>query len=937
MNEETVKNSIIMPYFKSLGFDVASIEYETTFSIKLGKHTYSINGNKEKAVGRLDILFKRNGENLFVVETKSQDHHIDEADRTQAISYARLLDKIAPFAVVTNGIETEIYDVISNKRLSNDNLKDSNYVNNSYKVALSPELRYQALKNFIGLNVDNLNAFCKKQIAANMQGIIANEQDKEGKFIPEIFLQREGIKTVFDSFLMSDRKIFSIVAESGFGKTNAICDLAIQYSQTNPTLFFNGSQIARDLLEEIAYEFNWDFGGGQSGIDVIKRMAETLIQFDKDLIIFIDAIDEFPNKDSKVSLNSFIKHCPARIKLCVSCKETVWPEFLTLSGIRSSISDTLFVKQEKANFSFTLKPFLDGELDGAIEKYRKFFELPKIEGSTKALCSNPLMLRALSEVYSAKSIIPNNLITATVTNTFLDKKFEKRTNPEEDRNFLSSLGRLLFEGNKEMVFEDEIPGQLNVPNFLVEYNLLRRTKDDLGRCLIGFQYDHIRDFVMCFYSFKLDKLSDKSLDELVKNNIHAAIPRSVFTYYERIAENNSRDIIRKEFSQYHSERAEEFIEAYQHILDSEFPVIRELFEPYSKNTGLLVFYSMNYLHPQYSFREVKAGEPKVVWLENEDWHDKELETEITKTCLKYKIRSRVSASHDFTVKEPSEYARERIILQLKHLIENRVLYEDKNDNLMIEYILQETRKNASGWGLSNNWRDFSWASVFPLNLDKILNKVENDLKQMSLSCRNILHNMGISDCEFQLPPELLKLCYHLEIIRKKQETIEKHLLPFPSKGTIPVLGAEVDKYTDEEMIEYLSTLFQLFLSEYKILVETNFPNLKDFFETYRLLPTKVICEIEKVDNHFRGCTYCLLHSEKDEVYVKIKGSESIFDLKNSSVMTKDGKIKLNSFCPSCAMHVFFWSDSGKDNVIQRMVYERLLDDLEQIYNWNRIF
>lgn len=33
MNEEKVKNDIIVPFFKELGFDLADIEYETTFSI----------------------------------------------------------------------------------------------------------------------------------------------------------------------------------------------------------------------------------------------------------------------------------------------------------------------------------------------------------------------------------------------------------------------------------------------------------------------------------------------------------------------------------------------------------------------------------------------------------------------------------------------------------------------------------------------------------------------------------------------------------------------------------------------------------------------------------------------------------------------------------------------------------------------------------------
>ena len=78
MNEETVKNRIIAPYFLSLGFEVSEIEYETSFSIRLGRFSYSIDGGRDRANGRLDILFKKNGENLFVVETKPQNQVITE-------------------------------------------------------------------------------------------------------------------------------------------------------------------------------------------------------------------------------------------------------------------------------------------------------------------------------------------------------------------------------------------------------------------------------------------------------------------------------------------------------------------------------------------------------------------------------------------------------------------------------------------------------------------------------------------------------------------------------------------------------------------------------------------------------------------------------------------------------------------------------------------
>jgi hypothetical protein len=298
------------------------------------------------------------------------------------------LTKIAPFAIVTNGSETEIFDVINNKRLTDDDLKGSNYVVNGYKVALKPELKYQALKSFIGLSSDNLRSFCQKQITSNMEGVVANGQMDKGKFIPQVFVQRLGITDRFNDFLMTGKKVFGIIGESGYGKTNALCDLAIEYSKQNPVLFFNGSQIAGDLLDEILYEFSWDFGSQLSGIEIVQRMTETLVQFDKDLIIFIDAIDEFPNSDSKLFLNNFVKHCPTRVKLCITCKESVWSDFLSQAGIRSPISCQLFTLKQNDNFSFSVNLFSKTELDTAVKKYQQFFNLPSVEGSTKAICRN---------------------------------------------------------------------------------------------------------------------------------------------------------------------------------------------------------------------------------------------------------------------------------------------------------------------------------------------------------------------------------------------------------------------------------------------------------------------------------------------------------------------------------------------------------------------
>jgi hypothetical protein len=427
---------------------------------------------------------------------------------------------------------------------------------------------------------------------------------------------------------------------------------------------------------------------------------------------------------------------------------------------------------------------------------------------------------------------------------------------------------------------------------------------------------------------KLDKANDKDLVELIRNKIDESLPRAIFLYFERISDKNKKSILRKAFSEYSHKRAVDFVDNYQKVLDTKFPAIRSRFYPYTNGAiGLLVFYHLNpYFRLQYGFREVKKGKPRVVWLEKENWYDKTLEIEKNKIAQHFGVGALFSASHDFTIREPYAYAEEQIIRQLKNLVEKRLLDESNNVNLLIEYILEQTRKNAEMWGLTHE--EFSWDKIFPLCLETIAKKVEDKLYEMRLLCEKI----GASTCQF--PPELLKLSYSLQIVKSKQETIEKTLLPFPSASKEPRLGPwNQDQYTDQEMIEYLSTLFTLVLREYRLLVETNFPTLKESMKTYRMLPAKVIGEIEKENGRFKGLTHCIVHGENaDEVEIRIKGDKSIFDGESFLVYTSKGVIKLNS-CSHSVMYLFFETDSYRDNVVQKRVYEMVYDDLNQLFKW----
>jgi len=127
MNEAELHHEVpillrkIFPTFQNM-----TIESERSFSIKFGRHNAVIDnkdatGNENRGI--FDLLVKVDGQPKIILELKAPDHTINEDDVRQGISYARLTHPICPITVISNGKDTQVYDTITKKRLSGDELK----------------------------------------------------------------------------------------------------------------------------------------------------------------------------------------------------------------------------------------------------------------------------------------------------------------------------------------------------------------------------------------------------------------------------------------------------------------------------------------------------------------------------------------------------------------------------------------------------------------------------------------------------------------------------------------------------------------------------------------------------------------------------------------------------------------------------------------------
>lgn len=127
MNEEELQIEVpallrkIFPTFQNL-----KIESERSFSIKFGHKNVTIDGKEagdHAKQGIFDLLIKINDKPTIILELKAPGHQITEEDVKQGISYARLTDPICPITVISNGVNSQVYNTITKKRLTDGELE----------------------------------------------------------------------------------------------------------------------------------------------------------------------------------------------------------------------------------------------------------------------------------------------------------------------------------------------------------------------------------------------------------------------------------------------------------------------------------------------------------------------------------------------------------------------------------------------------------------------------------------------------------------------------------------------------------------------------------------------------------------------------------------------------------------------------------------------
>ncbi len=119
ISEDDVKFKFAVPYLENKGYSQELMEFNKSIKVQEGR--------KQKTIFADIVVYidKKKESPIILVETKSPQEILNKQAVEQAISYARLLPKIAPLVLLTNSLQTRIYQAVTKNRIENlPNKKD---------------------------------------------------------------------------------------------------------------------------------------------------------------------------------------------------------------------------------------------------------------------------------------------------------------------------------------------------------------------------------------------------------------------------------------------------------------------------------------------------------------------------------------------------------------------------------------------------------------------------------------------------------------------------------------------------------------------------------------------------------------------------------------------------------------------------------------------
>lgn len=974
MSEFDITGRILLPYLKYLGIDPSEITFEDSFSIRLGRNKY--------ATGRSDILIKRHGRNLFIIEVKAESKQLTDADRDQGISYARLLDEIAPFTIVSNGVSTKIYDSVTKEELSGNISKKSAFWKNGYSLSLDEDLklRYEALKNFIAMSPENLRSFCELQVNDRMGMIIGDSNGRYAKFIKKLYVQRKELANTFEGFTASTDSVFGLVGVAGVGKTNTMCSLALEKLEDSFVFFYNCA-IITSPAECIAQDLNIAFSSRTEKDVALKKLDELGRYADKTVLLFIDAVDEStnPNIAQELSEMALIAKNADKIKIIVSCKSNIWNLVLKIKNkptqLYKEVDSFHKFNGSLENPGYHLTEFTNEELAAILPIYQTEFGFKgDISDELLPELRNGFFLKIFCEVYATKQI-PKKISDRELIAKYLKQTLEEtEIGYEAGTRTLSAIGNLLMNytythaeiHKDDGVDVNHITERLNyaldqkIPEDLFSRNILIRSNNE-DSYNVSFYYSKIRDYILCYQIHKLDKKSNGEFYDLLAYFYQNHIGKSAIDFYIENAYYSHKSTL----VSFKKDKCLSYVNNYNSYLDENFSTFKEKFAPHTAGEiGLILPEDLINDDGYALFPLSEKNNANVVYLNLNNPFEAPYKNN---PFLQTGANSYTTSNISLLVEDQDTIVTQSVYKQLREIIGKESIPTFNTITLLLEQLAAIVYNYHEKLNFDYKIEDYfmpRYEQIYPIDLFDLKNRVNlfkirehykyKNISQKELAEiieRTITENLPIPEFTTRghVPPfEGLSKIVDV-LIGKGYRQIDGHYLPLadvPLKETKEIYHhsrlqnsnrMRTVQFSENQAKEYTTGFFRCLESCYKEFVEYNFSNLKDSFEFYSTMPHEYIVYLKNADILQWGCFgYRSSLTGKFDIYFKDLEEEK-------KAFTKEGILSIRHFSMEAILkaeesyrynvQVFEGISASKleeNCVIRGWIYKMLESDIDDI-------
>lgn len=835
-------------------------------------------------------------------------------------------------------------------------------------------------RNLFSLTPDNLKIFCKNQVQNRMGPIIGSIDDPSSKFVKELYVQRQDLQSAFNNFINSDKSTFGMVGSAGSGKTSAMCSLALQSLEDNFVFFYNAAIIGKSPLEHIAQDLNGVFSSKSESSNILKKLDELGKFIDKSVIIFIDAIDEcvIPYISLELSELALASRNLEKVKICISCKLNIWKNFLRVNDTNTHLYEELFTfhganGKLESNPGFLLEDFSDKEIKDIIPLYKKTFGFKgEISESLSIELRNGFFLRIFSEVYSNKEI-PQKIKDKDLISKYINQSLKKTNiDPRSSLRILSKIGKILINHKYDSwnAFKNEglevdnlldklnLSDDENLPEDLFNRNILiKSNKDDSYN--ISFYYSKIRDYIICFHSYKLDTLSDDEFYNVLIELYQNYIGQSAIAFYIENASISHKSVLIK----FKKERSLNYVTEYNSYLNHHFKKFKEKFDPYTNGEIGIIIPKDILKSDGYALIPIENLSDQIQF----ESFDKAISGSYYEDPLFQKGAHTVHMGNSsLMILDQSKLIQKNIFNQLKEIIEKGQFSANNSEILMMEKVSTILYYYFNKLGYDYNLNDYflpRYNLIYPIDLKDLKNRIYKFRANHFYKRKNIAPNLINELVEKALKENIIipklnhtgdfppfeELFEIVNILLNNGHTVfESHHLPCPDiliveskainikKGNHNISLIRSSQFSKEHAKLYIEKFFYHLESCYKEFVEYCFPTLKDELPFYTTLPHEYNFYINDTNDFIQGMMgYRPSKNGKLKVvFKKHKPHNKIFE---EDQITSLRGFSLNNILYNDSFHQIKTIDKINTPevddfcVIRNWVYKLLENDMEKIF------